>query len=100
LPSSRAYDTASSASIISPRVRESSTPKRLSAVSGFWVDRTSRFLARISARAIRQSLRAFSRAISVWASAWVREISPWRYCQIEVATSPATPMTKVERKVE
>src|SRR4051794_36534984 len=80
------------------RVSESRTPNRRSALSRFWSARTSRFLARISARAMRQSFSALVLAMSSCEAAWRRVISAWRNCQMVVATSPATPMTKLERK--
>src|SRR5438132_300059 len=48
---------------MSPRVSDSGTPKRRSAVFDPWVESTSRFLDRISARAIRQSFLYLSSAI-------------------------------------
>src|SRR5580692_7912914 len=99
LPSSMAYDTASSGSMIAPRVSESSTPKRWSALPGPCADSTFRFLDRISARAIRQSFSALVWAIDCSERACWEAIWDCRYCQIEVATRPATPMTKLERKL-
>ncbi len=100
LPSSSAYETASSGSRIAPRVSDSNTPKRWSAVCGPCVDSTVRFLARISARAMRQSLSALVRAIACSERAASAAVSDCRYCQIDVAARPATPMTNVDRKLE
>src|SRR3954470_8202943 len=83
-----------------PRVSESKTPNLRSAEPGPWIASTSRFLARISARAIRQSFSALVLASSLWVRASTAALTDWRYCQIEVAISPAMPMTKLERKLE
>ena len=56
-------------------------------------------MERISARAIRQSFSALVWAIDCSDRACWEAIWDCRYCQIEVATSPATPMTKLERKL-
>src|SRR5450432_142224 len=84
--------------MIAPRVSERSTPNRWSALPGPCADSTFRFLERISARAIRQSFSALVWAIDCSDRACWEAISDWRYCQIDVATRPATPMTKLERK--
>src|SRR3954451_13516823 len=96
LPSSRAYDTASSGSRIAPRVSDSSTPKRWSAVCGPCVERMFRFFDRISARAMRQSLSALVRAIACSDFAAWAEVTDWRYCQIDVAIRPARPRNSVD----
>ncbi len=83
-----------------PRVSDSSTPKRWSAVPAPCADSTFRFLPRISARAMRQSLSALARAAACSDRACSTAICDWRYCQIDVAISPATPMTKLDRKAE
>ena len=82
-----------------PRVSDSSTPKRWSALPGPCADSTLRFLDRISARAMRQSLSALVRAMACSDRACSAAICDCRYCQIDVATRPATPMTKLDRKL-
>src|SRR5205085_3932692 len=69
---------------------------RWSAVCGPCVERMFRFFERISARAIRQSLSAFVRAIACSDRAASAEVTDWRYCQIDVATRPATPRNSVD----
>jgi hypothetical protein len=56
-------------------------------------------LARISARAIFQSLSYFSRASFSCVSDSAAAVFDCRYCQIEVAINPASPITKLERKL-
>ncbi len=84
--------------MIAPRVSDSSTPKRWSALPGPCADSTFRFFDRISARAMRQSFSALVSAIDCSERACWAAICDWRYCQIDVATRPATPMTKLDRK--
>src|SRR5437763_1347311 len=55
-----------------------------------------RFFERISARAMRQSLSALVRAIACSDRACAAVVTDWRYCQIDVATSPARPRNSVE----
>jgi hypothetical protein len=53
----------------------------------------------MSARVIFQLLSAAVSAAFCWASAWLRVVSDCRNCQIDVAISPATPITKLDRNV-
>src|SRR5258708_39665485 len=86
--------------MMAPRVSESSTPKRWSAVFGPCVDSTLRFLERMSARVMRQSLSALVLAMACSESDCCSAVFDCRYCQTDVAMSPATPMTKLDRKPE
>src|SRR6185369_8108010 len=58
-----------------------------------------RFFDRMSARVIFQLFSAAVSATFCWASAWLRVVSDCRNCQIDVAISPATPITKLDRNV-
>ena len=99
LPSSSAYETASSGSMIAPRVSDSSTPKRWSA--------RVRPLRRQHVQVLGQDLGARDAPVVLGLGLGDRllgraparaAICDCRYCQIDVAISPATPMTKLERK--
>ena len=68
-------------------------------MSGPFDASTDRFFDRMSARVIFQLFSAVVSATFCWASAWLRVVSDWRYCQIDVAISPATPITKLDRNV-
>src|SRR4051812_30965486 len=83
-----------------PRVSESSTPKRWSAVFAPCVESTFRFFERISARVMRQSFSALVLAMACSERAFSAAVCELLYCHTDVAMRPATPITKLERKLE